>query len=232
MGRNLDLEALKMIFKDQRVHLAIATIKKVSVASDRSFVKCLVEILPEKREVVARMTWPSTGPEAGFYDLPEKNDLVLVGFADGNNDYAFIITRMTSTVDKIPLRSVGGDLVVKSKAGKKAWFTGRLKAFITQGDTVPTENLVLGQQLKTLLIDLLAKVSELSTKCDSLSAEIATHQHPGNLGYPTGQPYTSSQFNNLATQFNGIAADFDDLSSSPVQDEVILSDFAFTEKGT
>lgn len=227
----LDLETLKEIFRDTRSHIAIAKIKKLSVAEDRSFLKCLVSIFPEQREVVARMSWPMTGPEAGIIEFPEVEDLVLIAFADGENDYAFVISRLTSSIDKLPLKAIDGHLVLKSKSGKQIWLTSSNKILISKGDTEPTENLVLGQELKTLLVDILAKLTELSGKCDDLSTEISQHTHAGNLGYPTSPPNQAASFVQFATDFNGLGADFDDISSSPVQDEIILSDIAFTEKG-
>lgn len=229
---NLDLEMMKEIFKDKRSHVCIAKIKRLSVTSDRSYLKCLVSIFPDQREVVARMGWAMTGPDAGIVEFPEVDDLVLVAFADGENDYCFVISRLSSSTDKLPLRAVDGHLVLKSKSGKKAWLTSDSKILLSEGDAEPTENLVLGQQLKTLLIDMLAKLTELSGKVEELSNEVATHNHAGNLGYPTSAPNQSGSFVALAADFNGIGVDFDDLSASPVQDEVILSDLAFTEKGS
>lgn len=230
-GRNLDLEALKMVFADKKPHIAMAKIKKISLAQDRSFLKCLVAIWPDQREVIARMTFGAAGPNAGIVEFPEKDDMVLVGFADGSNDYAFIIARLTSVDDKIPAKATTGDLVVKSKAGKSVWVTSNTKINLSKGDTAPTENLVLGQQLKDCLVDILGKVTELSGKVEELSTKISTHTHAGNLGYPTSPPNESGDFISLAGDFNGLAADFDDISSSPVADEEILSDLAFTEKG-
>jgi len=231
-SNQVDLEAMKMIFKDQRTHLAIGKILRLSVASDRSFLKCLVSILPEGREVVCRMTWAMTGPNSGIVEFPEKDDLVLVGFADGNNDYAFIISRMSSTVDKLPLKAIDGHLVLKAKAGKQSWLTSNLKILLSKGDTVPTENLVLGQQLKTLLSYVLDQLADQADKLKQLSTDISTHNHIGNLGYPVSAPLNAAAFTAAATQFDTKKSNFDAKKSSPVDDQAILSDLAFTEKGT
>lgn len=217
-GNNLDLESLRMIFADTKTHISIAKIKQLSVASDRSFLKCLVSIFPEQREVVARMTWAMTGPESGIVEFPEVDDLVLVAFAQGDPDYCFIISRMTSSEDKFPLKATEGHLVLKAKSGKQLWITSNNKILLSKGDGTPAENLVLGQKLKTLLSTLLEKVSTLSDK-------VSSHTHVGNLGYPTDAPIQAGDFTSLKS-------DFDALKANPVDNSAMLSDIAFTEKGS
>lgn len=71
------------------------------------------------------------------------------------------------------------------------------------GSKSSDENLVLGQVFKELAKQWLQIDSE--------------HDHIGNMGYKTSPP----------TQ----AADYLDLKASPVEDELVLSDVSFTEKG-
>lgn len=229
---NMDLELFKEVFKDKKTHIAIAKIKQISMVADRSALKCLVSVFPDNREVVARMTWEMTGPNSGIVEFPAVNDLVLVAFADGENDYCFVIRRMSSKEDNLPLKAVDGHLVLKSKAGKEVWLTGQSKILLSKGDTVPAENLVLGQQLKTLLSYLLAQLAEQSDQLKTLSTEIANHQHTGNLGYPTAPPLTPTPFTTAATQMDAKKTNYNTKKGSPVDDSVILSDFAFTEKGS
>ena len=217
MGMPIDLETLREIFKDTRQHVAIGQILRLSIPEDRSVVNAFVSVWPEQREVIAKMTWEAVGPDAGIFMLPVAGDLVLLAWADGDDDTINVIKRFTSREDKIPVNALTGDIVLKANSGKRGWFTA-LKIFLTKGDAEPTENLVLGQQLKTLLSYLLLKLKDQAT-------EISTHHHIGNLGYPTSAPNQSAAF----VQF---AADFDDVKSSPVDDELILSDVAFTEKGS
>lgn len=226
-----DLEFFKQIFGDKKTHVAIAKIKQLSLAADRSFLKCLVSIFPDQREVVARMTFSMTGPESGIIEFPAVDDLVLVTFADGENDYCFITSRLTSLDDKIPLNAADGHLVFKSKPTKKIWVTSDTRINLSKGDTEPTENVVLGQELKTLLISTYAKLVEMNGKIDELATKDSQHTHIGNLGYPTSAPNEAGDFIALAADFNTIAADFDAFSASPVEDELILSDISFTEKG-
>lgn len=213
-----ELQALQDLFKDTRQHIAIGKILRMTLASDKSSLKCYVSIWPEEREIIATMTWEAVGPESGIFSFPVPGDLVLVIFPDGEVDQAFIIKRLTSRVDKIPATAADGSLVMKALAGTKAWLTSDSRINLSKGDTAPTENLVLGQQLKILLSDILNKLSDLSVK-------ISTHTHVGNLGYPTSAP-------NEAADFITLQGNFDDIRSSPVEDEMILSDLAFTEKGS
>lgn len=212
-----DLESLKQIFKDNRDHLLTGMITKLSVAEDRSVLKCLVKLFPDGREIVARMTWEMVGNESGIFSFPSVNDMVLVGFAGGEADEAYVLKRLTSKEDKIPVNAVDGHLVIKSLNGKQVWITSDNKILMSVSDDMPTENLVLGQQLKAFLIELLTLINQLSTK-------ISTHTHAGNLGYPTSPP-------NEAPDFIQFATEADNLKESPVEDEAILSDIAFTEKG-
>lgn len=71
------------------------------------------------------------------------------------------------------------------------------------GSKASAENMVLGQVFKTMM--------------DTLLTAIATHKHVGNLGYETSPPENAS--------------DFTTLKSSPIDDNAILSNIAFTEKG-
>jgi hypothetical protein len=149
------------------------------------------------------MTWESVGPESGIFQFPAIGDLVLVGFAEGDVSQAFVIRRLTSRADKIPLKAVDGDLVLKAGSAKKAWLVSGTKILIAKGDAEPTENLVLGKVLKKLLQDVLTAIS--------------THTHtsgpPGVLTTPPTQ-----------------AATFTGLKSDPVDNDKILSGIAFTEK--
>lgn len=228
----VDLEMFKEVFKDKRSHIAVAKIKQLSVASDRSFLKCLVSIFPDQREVVARMAWAMTAPDSGIVEFPAVNDLVLVAFADGENDYCFVVGRLSSKEDKLPLRAVEGHLVLKSKSGKKIWVTSNSKILLSKGDSEPTENLVLGQQLKTLLSYVLAQLADQADKLKQLSTDISSHQHIGNLGYPVSTPLNAAAFTAAATQFDTKKSNFEAKKSSPVDDQIILSNLAFTEKGS
>lgn len=213
----IDLEGLKKIFEDKRQHIAIATISKIVLAEDKSHLKCLVSVFPEQRELIARMTWESVGPDSGIFAFPVPGDLVLVAFADGDENQLFVIKRLTSKVDKIPVQAVTGDTAIVALAEKNVWITGK-KTYISGGAAVPTEPLVLGNELKTLLSALIEKVADLSDK-------VGKHTHAGNLGFPTSPP-------NQAADFATLKSFFTEKKSDPVDSGKILSDISFTEKGS
>lgn len=213
----MDLEVLREIFKDNRLHISVGKVLKTSLVSDKSALRCNVSIWPEQREIIANCAWDAVGPGSGFYQFPMPNDLVLVAYADGDDDQAFVFKRLSSKEDSIPANAAGGNTVLKSLAQKALWLTGQENLYLSKGDSTPSENLVLGQQLKALLSDILSQLADLSMA-------ISTHNHIGNLGYPTSPP-------NQAGDFVAFQGEFDNLKSSPVEDEAILSDFAFTEKG-
>lgn len=202
MGKPIGLEDLKHIFKDDRLHLAIGLVKQLYVPEDRSVLQVKVLILPDNLNMICRMSWSGVGPDAGIFQFPSVDDLVIVGYLDGSENDAFVIARCTSQVDKIPMQALDGHLVLRSLAGKKAWLTSDTNVFLSRGNTAPTERLVLGDTFKT------AYSKDLD--------ETAKHKHIGNLGYLTMVP------NN--------AQEFIDLKESPVDDELMLSDLSKTEK--
>jgi hypothetical protein len=71
------------------------------------------------------------------------------------------------------------------------------------GSKASSENMVLGQVFKDFAKQLLSA--------------LAVETHIGNLGYATDVPINK--------------ADYEALKASPIEDEAVLSDIAFTEKG-
>jgi len=200
---SLDLEAFREIFADYRTHIAVGRVEQLDVTDDKSLLRVKVVILPEEREVIAMMSWEHVGPSCGIFAFPAVNDLVLVAFADGNPEHGFVIRRLTSKEDRIPVQAVTGDSVIFALAGKKAHLLSDTRINLGRGGgSEPEENVVLGQVLKEFLADFLDI--------------FAQHTHTGNLGYLTTPP------------MNAAAATA--LKASPVNDEEILSDVAFTEK--
>jgi len=198
-----DLEALRELLRDQNdVSILIARIDKLALANDRSALRVLCTIIPDGIEIVARMTWQSVGPNAGIFAFPAKNDLVLLGQVDSSEDQAFVIARLTSKVDKIPLQAVDGSTVIRSLAGKNTHLISDTKVLIGKGAADPTEPVILG------------KVFQTGYKAH-LEADIA-HTHIGNLGFDTFVPSN--------------VADYTAVKTSPVEDDAMLSDLTFTEK--
>jgi len=198
---SLGLQELREVFRDDRLHLALGVITQLSVADDRSYLKAMVNTFPDEIQMICTLSWDAVGPDAGIFQFPSVNDLVIVGYIDGSENDAYILSRCTSGEDKIPIQALGGHLVLKALAGKKSFVNSDTEINLTRegpGD----ERVVLGDTFKT------AYSKDLD--------ETAKHQHMGNLGYLTSVP------NN--------AVEFTTLKASPVDDAVMLSDIAKTEK--
>lgn len=210
------IEDLKQVLKDERVHICVGIITKLYLADDRSYLKCRVTVFPEQRPIIATMTWDAVGPDAGDFTFPVVNDMVLIAQAEGDDDQAYIIKRLSSREDKIPQIATGGDKVHRSITGKKYWNVSDTRINLSRGETEPTENLVLGQVFKAFASSLLAELK--------LHAQNnADHKHIGNLGFYTTVPDNASD--HLSRKNN-----YDTLKSSPIDDQAILSDLSFTEK--
>lgn len=201
------LELLREIFKDQRTHLAVAKITKVDFQSDRSELRVEVEVWPERAGAVARMTWEQVGPDAGVFGFPVVNDLVIVGIADGNWDQMFVLKRLSSLNDKIPMQASDGSTVIKSLDGKKVKLHSDTRINLGREDSDTDEeigeNVVLGQVFKAHQSKYLQ--------------DVADHRH---ISMPAG--YLSLKPDNRQ--------EYLDEKESPVDDEEILSDLSFTEK--
>lgn len=164
------------------------------------------------------MTWDSVGPEAGMFQFPSINDLVLVALPEGNDDLAVVIKRFSSKEDKIPNTALTGDLVLRALAGKKAWLTAS-RINLSEGDDEPTEPLMLGDITQSLLSDILQLLKNLSIL-------LSTHTHVTSApGAATSPPIE-------APDFVDYSQDFDNIKSDPVDNGAILSNIAFTEKGS
>jgi hypothetical protein len=198
-----ELEMLRELLSDNAIHIAIGKITGLELASDRSVLRVKVAMLPENREVVARMTWEQVGPESGIFGFPVVGDLVLLAIAEADINQIFVIKRMTSKEDKIPLQAVDGSTVIRALAGKKTHVISDEAILLGRGgETDPDEPLVLGNVFAE------AYSSDLQAT--------AQHKHIGNLGYYTTVPDNASTFVSL--------------KASPVDDEEMLSDISMTEK--
>lgn len=226
----LDLESLRDVFSDKKTYIVVAKIEKTEMASDKSVLRAQCKILTQNRSVVARVTWDSVGPEAGFFQIPQKDDLVLLAFAEGDDEQVYLIRRLSSKVDKIPAHAASGDSVLRALSGKKLWLNSTQKIYLSKLGTAPTENLVLGQVLKTLLSYVLGQLNSLSTELQTLATTLSTHTHIGNLGAPTAPPTEAASFVTNATNFATKATNFNTKKASPVDDALMLSDLAYTEK--
>lgn len=207
-----DLEALREIFKDVRMHIGIGIVKQLGVAQVGSALRVQVALLPEQREIITLMSF------ADVYDVtfPEINDMVLVAFVEGSPDDAYIVGILNSTEELIPEFSRAGHSTKYARPGKKLYIGSDTFVGIARPDSEPTEPLVLGQVLVTFLTTIL---SELKT----LTENLASHVHMGNLGYLTSSPTNASDI-------SGSGDVFDEQKASPIEDHKVLSDLAATEK--
>jgi hypothetical protein len=155
---NDDLEALREIFKDARLHIGIGVITQVGIAPSGADFRAQVKLLPEEREVVCIMTWE----DVGQITLPQVNDLVLCAFVDGHPDEAFVIRRLTNTDQLIPTFAKSGHTVNYSRAGKKLYLGSDTKIGLGRPNVEPAEPLVLGNVMKTFLDNFLNAILNAS----------------------------------------------------------------------
>lgn len=201
MAGKAKLEELREIFKDDRLHMTLAIVKQLEVAADKSVLRVKCTVLPDNHSIVARMSWEAVGDGAGIFQFPSVNDLVMVAYMDGDVDQAFVVRRCTSKVDKIPLKAEGGHLVLAALPGKKTYVFSDSQINLTKGGDGP-EQAMLGTTFK----DAYSSHLEIDSE----------HDHIGNLGYNTTPP-------NQAMEYLAI-------KSSPVDDELMLSDLVKLEK--
>jgi hypothetical protein len=154
----LDLEAMREIFKDRRTYCAVGKVVDTELASDRSVLFALCDLLTQDRQVVAKVCWDAIGPDAGSFSFPQKDDLVLVEFAEGDTEQCFLTRRISSRTDTIPTQAATGDMVHKALAGKKLHLLSALKIFLGAGTADPTQPLVLGLVAKEFLTTLIDEV--------------------------------------------------------------------------
>lgn len=146
-----DLELLRTIFQDPRLHIGVGVITQTGVAADGSTFRAQVNLLPENREVVAEVGWES----ANSVDFPEVGDLAVLVMADGHPDDAFLVKIISHKSTPIPMFARTGNKTVYSRAGKKVYLGSDTKVGIGRMNQEPTEPLVLGNVLVTFLTDIL-----------------------------------------------------------------------------
>lgn len=207
---------LKKILQDDKLHIFIGKIENLYLSENRSKLKVRVSVWPEERPIIAEMTWDVVGTDSGEFEFPSVNDMVLGVNVEGDDDKAYIIKRLTSNEDTIPVTAIDGDKVSRAKKGRKYWNTSDTRINFSRGDDEPTENLVLGQVFKSF-------AQELLNICKQYAQDTADHQHIGNLGYLTFKPNNEADFLERKTEY-------DSIKQTPIDDEAILSDLSFTEK--
>lgn len=198
----VDLEFLRELFKDDRLHIGIGPITQIGLSQDQNILRVQVNLLPENREVVCVMGWD----DIGRITFPEVDDLVLVAFCDGHPDEAHVIKMLTTSDEQISAFARLGHTITNSRPGKKNYIGSDTKVSIGRIDHEGSENLVLGQQIKALLSQVL----------DAISTHTHNYDDAGNPAV-TQPPLNASAFTG---------------AKSTVDSGSILSDIAFTEKGS
>lgn len=198
-----DLELLREIFKDPRLHIGIGTITQLGLATNGNILRVQVNLLPENRVINCEM---------GFSDpndvtFPEVDDLVLVAHVDGDVDEAFVIKVLSTDEEGIPLFAQTGNSVRYARAGKKLYIGSDTKIGIGRPNVEPTEPLVLGN----------VAVSGLTALCNAFLNAAQIGQ--SGAGPVALDPSVRTALNNFVTQF---------LTTSSSN---ILSQIAFTERG-
>lgn len=231
MSQGSELVSLiKEIVENNSLKIELALVKALHPADDRSFLKITCETFPAGQEVIARMTWQAVGPNAGDFQFPEVEDLVLVAYASDDEDSAFILSRLTSKTDTIPTNALTKDRVIRSLAGKKIWITSDEKIYLGRGDAAPDERLVLGDTFKgTYADDIQNTIDALNEISDQIQEE-ATHFHIGFLGIPTAIPNNAAAMAAIKVNLDAVITSLSTLKSSEVESEDFLSDLSYTEK--
>lgn len=207
-----DLEFLREVLSDNRMHLSLALVEKVETLDDGSLARCQVKTLPAELELVATVTWDACSAGGGTFTLPDVKDLVLVAFT--SPDEAFVVRRLSSKEDKVPAPVKDGHTVIKAKDGKKV-LVGK------SGDSEPDEPMVLGNVAKSCLNDVFTKLDTLLTKL--ISGPLVICGSPGSAG---------STFPALATDLGTIKTELATLKSQYLDtaNSNILSQTAFIER--
>lgn len=164
--QGIDLNDLRSALMDDRVHFDIGQVESVETSPDLSVMRCKVKTFPDQDIIICRMSWEAVGPGAGFYAEPQPGDMVLFALADGDQQQGFILKRLSSKEDTIPLRVALGHWVLQALSGAPLSLSSDEAVYIDRGALVPgTEALVLGNVLKTAqeslydqMIDFLDKI--------------------------------------------------------------------------
>lgn len=163
MSAPIDLELLREMFSDKRLHLAVGEVQDVEVLLDFSAVRAVLT-LPQHNdmEVMARIAWGMCSSGGGAFQLPVKGDWCIVAYV--SPDQAFVVSQLSSLTDRIPIRAANdAATVIASKDGQELDLTSDTAIRIGRGNPllVPDEPLVLGNKLKTYLVGLSDRLSAI-----------------------------------------------------------------------
>ena len=222
-------EDFKSFLVDRRDHIVLGKVVRVTPARDKSALYVLVSAWPDEREILATMTWPSVGMERGDIDFPNQDDMVLIAFADGDDDQAFIIKTINSAQDKLPDLAMDGDKVSISKKGKKYYIGSDELVSISRGENEATERLVLGEVFKSLYSNHLSQMASLLDQISSLLTAFESHTHQVTaVGSPTEA--TMESVSSVNSQVNTIKSTIEGIKNNMIDNGKFLSDLVKVEK--
>jgi len=234
MTKQADLEALKSILRDPTVHIAVGVVQAVEPTVTLSNCLCKVSVYPEEYPVVAKTSFPIVGPMSGVIQLPVAGDFVLL--VQTNTEQWYIIGRLNSPEDPLPLQAVLGQLVLRALSGKAVRLESDTAVYIGRGTILnPSEPLVLGNVLKAQQGALYDKISDLIDKLSGIldtiiSGPVAITTTPGNPAptYPALATSLTAQKALLTTLKAQVVADKAQYVTVPLTN--IVSAVAFTER--
>lgn len=152
-----DLEFLKDLFRDNRLHVGIGTITQLGLSVDKSILRAMVNLLPENREIVCEVTFS----DLSAVTFPQVNDLVIVNFVDGHPDEAYVMKIVNTPDDPFPIFATLGHTVIGSRSGKKIYLNSDTKISLARPGREPLSPIVLGDVLLTYLNNLEARIESI-----------------------------------------------------------------------
>lgn len=231
--RPADLEFLREIFGDRRVHFTLAKVTKAEVTPSRATMRVQCSTLPEELEIVATVCFPSCSQGAGFFLIPQEDDLGVVAYSDLEEPYW--IGHLSSPDDLIPQRAVDGNILVQAPSGKMAYILGK-KAFIGDGSVAdPDQPLVLGTVLQDFFTDLLGDlksfVGQIKSFADAIKSGPVAIDSIG--GSAVTHPTLISLLTAFEAQCDSYSAQIDTRKNAYIDTAAsnILSQSAFTDRG-
>lgn len=236
-------DALRMIREEIRNSMQLLLFGQAGLpqANDREpteIIENLYVQMPstEPRPVIHPYGMVSRAPRGTPSLVGQVGDHIGSRFVLGHRDPA----RPKVQAGEVALYDANGNVLLM-KEGLTSLTTEELQvlsSMIKLGSDSSGEPLVLGIVLKDLLLQILTQLKELTTQtntiatktADAFQATFASMAGPATAPPPTG-PALVAQITQAGSAVNSVGSEFDSLKSSPVEDDAILSDVAYTEKG-
>jgi len=156
----------------QGLHIAIGTVtSNIDSLSDG---KVLVRVPDLGRELWARLSGPGAGNGAGLFYVPRVDDEVLLAFAAGDNNDAFVIAGLWNDRDRIPVTDLASALTKRLlRSGVTSGLRHELELDdLDQSVTITTST---GQRirLEPMSIELTNKAGSVKITLDNASQSVS-----------------------------------------------------------